>query len=70
MTVKLTKDLPTEAGLYYWKELKETNIEIVEVEFCDIMSVLYLSFLGLTYEVKELGGYWAKVDESMFEVVE
>ena len=63
-TIKLKKALPTEDGRYYWCEDKDHYPTIGFVEgdkfCCEVCSSTPLD---------ELGGYWAKVEESHFEVV-
>lgn len=64
--IKMTKALPAEAGLYYWSEGQGQEIEIVEVD-------VFRGWLAVDriesgyFTVSRLGGYWAKVDQSIFE---
>jgi hypothetical protein len=64
--IKMTKTLPGEEGWYYWSEGVGHEVEIYDVElrcgslFIDRGDSGYL-------RVNLMGGYWAKVDQSMFE---
>ena len=79
MPIKMTKELPTEEGWYYWAENPDKVPDILEVEYQS-------SSVGFNYEffahdpkrlcalvgdndrsVEYLGGYWAKVDKDQFE---
>ena len=65
--IKMTKKLPSEAGQYYWS-LNGAYIELQDVENCMINKHLccYRAESGIL-SIEKMGGYWAKVDESMFE---
>lgn len=62
MPIKMTKELPTEEGWYYFSsEVGETPL-IGEIDgqgdfYCDDKYIAASS----------LGGYWAKVDKDQFE---
>jgi len=61
--IKMTKTLPCEAGYYYWASGYPGSP--VTIIFChndgDVKSDNGYS------DAADVGGYWAKVDESMFE---
>lgn len=65
MPIKLTKKLPTEDGWYYWCNKKGDEV-IVE----RVMDLEVECPTGGYSSVHRLGGYWAKLDQSMFEVVD
>lgn len=69
MPIKMTKELPTEAGYYYFCG-EEHDFEIVEVESSRLHNggALYVDCheAGLV-DVERLGGYWAKVDKDQFD---
>ena len=65
--VKLTKAQPTEAGLYYWSEGLIQEVAIVEVDFFRGDLVVDRIESGY-FTVSRLGGYWAKVDQSIFQI--
>ena len=79
MPIKMTKELPTEEGYYYWAENPDEVPDILEVEYQSSSSRCMYEFI--THEPKELcailgevcraveylGGYWAKVDKDQFE---
>lgn len=66
--IKLTKKLPTEEGYYFFKP-KGDPVKFVKADLC--RGKLYAAdgshYFGL---VDDLVGHWAKVDQSMFEVVD
>ena len=73
MTIKLTKKLPTEVGRYYLTYLPVDGlyVDIVEIDYSK-EGTLIVDNLDYGYRpVIYFDGYhWAKVDQSMFEVVD
>ena len=66
--IKMTKTLPVEAGRYYFAESEDHYMEIVEVYAVGGGSDSLVFREGERYgSVGFTVGYWAKVDESMFE---
>ena len=67
--IQLTKKLPTEPGQYYWSEGSGFDVDISDVFF--IAGSLFIDRgEGGNFRVELMGGYWAPVDQSMFEVVD
>lgn len=68
--IRMTKELPTEVGFYYWCGEDKQDIEIVEVESSKLHNggALYVDCCeaGLV-DADRLGGYWAKVEKGQFE---
>ena len=69
--IKLTKTLPTEEGFYYWSSPHKSSPVILYMCFFDgdgdtdeLCSQDFEDYLSAS----TLGGYWAKVDQSMFEI--
>jgi hypothetical protein len=62
--IKMTKTLPSDVGQYYYCLDRNFSVNIVDVEkglnglYCNNRAVI---------NVARMDGYWAKVDESMFE---
>lgn len=65
--IKLTNELPTEEGKYFNKKDESSEVEILVVETCDHIYPA-CGILNAWEPVNERGGYWAKVDQSAFEV--
>lgn len=65
--IKLTKELPTEAGEYLWCEKSGDPVKhcYLDFELEDGLSDMISGF-----KVEEIGGYWWRIDQSMFEVAE
>lgn len=76
MPIKMTKELPTDAGLYLWsKSGLADDIESVSVCFTENPISQQKDFYSSTmrYGVVRcsvIGGYWAKVDKDQFEFVD
>ena len=68
MPIKMTKELPTEDGHYYYKSNHRDKIDIVTVYLRDTVygQVLSVCFMP----IENMGGYWAKVDKDQFEFEE
>lgn len=66
--IKMTKALPSGIGRYYWS-YSGGEIDILMVENCSKSVKILGCDLGESgiLSTEELGGYWAKVDQSMFE---
>ena len=66
--IKMTKTLPVEAGRYYFAESEDHYMEIVEVYAVGGGSDSLVFREGERYgSVGFTVGYWAKVEQSMFE---
>ena len=66
--IKMAKTLPSEAGRYYFAESEGHCTKIVDVYATGGASGSLIFCEGHKYgSVGLTGGYWAKVDESMFE---
>jgi hypothetical protein len=65
--IKMTNALPAGAGIYYWSDGAIDEIEIVEAY--SFRGELFVDRIesGI-FSVGKLGGYWAKVDQSQFEL--
>ena len=66
--IKLTKEPPNESGFYFWSQrLDDLPVMVsVRISVDGAHSIWHcVDFLGTT---ATRGGYWAKVDRSMFEV--
>ena len=64
--IKMTKALPSEAGQYYWSEGRGFEVDISDV-FLIAGSLFIDRGESGNFRVGLMGGYWAKVEESMFE---
>ena len=66
--IKLTKELPTEEGLYYHTHGKGKNINLYDVFKSTKRNGFFVYSFLADRRVEDYGGYWAKVDQAMFEV--
>jgi hypothetical protein len=64
--IKMTKTLPSEAGQYFWSEGRGFEVDISDV-FLIVGSLFIDRGESGNFRVELMGGYWAKVDQSMFE---
>ena len=64
--IKMTKTLPSDEGYYYYRPDYSDDVEIVYVEISPLSErmVIVRPHCG---NIPVNSGYWAKVDESMFE---
>ena len=69
--ITLTKELPTEAGRYYWTQKEINGYEVLIVEVFHSYGELRTD-MGQNRElaVRLSGGFWAKVDDDLFEIKE
>jgi hypothetical protein len=67
--IKMAKALPADVGQYYWAHFSGDIPQLVEAvwpEFITDPSEPVPVFVGVI-SVESMGGYWAKVEQSMFE---
>lgn len=69
--ITLTKELPTEAGRYYWAQREINGYEVLIVEVFIYHKEPHTD-LGNNRcrPVRLSGGFWAKVDDDLFEIRE
>lgn len=67
MKILLTKTLPTEDGLYYWAYRSGESPVIVDVFI--VNGGAYCNIVGRSWS-DIARGYWAKVDQSIFQLCE
>jgi hypothetical protein len=65
--IKMTKTLPTEAGFYYNIHSWGDSVQIAEIELRGAGLICFIGDNSCGIGVGDVGGYWAKVDQSMFE---
>ena len=64
----MTKALPSEAGRYYWSFDVDSNITISTVKIkSKAGAIVWNSLYSYWQSVEDIGGYWAKVEDSQFE---
>ena len=67
--IEMTKELPSEEGFYYWSADSSKEVEGVHVRWMRYSYRPPRLVVG-NDAVVSMGGYWAKVDQSMFEFEE
>jgi hypothetical protein len=66
--IKMTRTLPTEVGQYYFSQFASLEIiHIAEITRDSYTGHMIAEIGGCKLSTVHHGGYWAKVDESMFE---
>lgn len=71
MPIKMTKELPTKSGWYYWKSCDYDDL--VFVLYFDGNNSVFRSemcrsdLVMIAANPEDMGGYWAKVDKDQFE---
>lgn len=69
--IKMTKELPTEVGYYYWcKSMSLVDVQIVQVTMVDGVLILDDAAYGCHPLSMFNCGYWAKVEQDQFEFVD
>ena len=69
--ITLTKELPTEEGRYYWTQKEINGYEVLIVEVFHLYGELRTDMgQKRALAVRLSGGFWAKVDDVLFEIKE
>ena len=73
MPIKMTKEMPTEEGLYFWCD--DINSSDYSMNTIPVINTITHGKAGLLAQLRDgkiefpsiIGGYWAKVDKDQFE---